>query len=113
MSLDLFATTARGCAELLGAELRALGAEQVRVRPAGCEFAGDLALAYRVCLWSRVAHRLLLEVARFAAADADDLYRGARDVPFERHLAEGATFAVDLRAVQGAPEVHSLFGAQR
>ncbi len=113
MTLALFASTARGCAELLADELRALGVATPRVRAAGCEFSGDLALAYRVCLWSRVAHRVLLEVARFPAEDADALYAGALSVPWEEHMNARTTFAVQIRATHGAPEVHGVFGAQR
>ena len=113
MTYRLFASTARGCSELLGEELRTLGVPAPRVRAAGCEFDGDLALAYRVCLWSRVAHRVLLEIARFPAADADALYAGALQVEWERHLDADTTFAVHLRATHGAPQVHGVFGAQR
>ena len=113
MTLRLFASAARGTAELLADELRALAANSVKVRAAGCEFEGDLDLAYRVCLWSRVAQRVLLEIARFPADDAESLYSGALTVEWERHLDAETTFVVDLRATGGAPEVHGVYGAQR
>ena len=54
-SLRLFASAPRGIEPLLADELRALGGGNVKETRAGVTFDGDLALAYRVCLWSRVA----------------------------------------------------------
>src|SRR5207245_2879761 len=42
-----FATTAKGMEELLAAELRALGAQAVAVRPGGVAFEGALDTGYR------------------------------------------------------------------
>ena len=67
-SPTFFATTPKGIEALLAAELRRLGAASVRETRAGVAFEGDLAVAYRACLWSRLANRILLPVARFAAA---------------------------------------------
>ena len=36
--------------------------------------------AYRICLWSRVANRVLLELAKFPAPTPEALYDGARAV---------------------------------
>ncbi len=44
---------------------------------AGVHFSGTLELAYRACLWSRLASRILLHIAEFDAADADALYAGS------------------------------------
>ncbi|MCK7581427.1 MAG: hypothetical protein MZV65_41210 [Chromatiales bacterium] len=41
-------------------------------------FEGDLALAYRACLWSRVANRVLLPLAQFPAPTPEALYAGVR-----------------------------------
>src|SRR3569832_1831997 len=62
-----FATTPKGLESLLLAELAALGAAELRETRAGVAFHGPLALAYRACLWSRLANRLLLPLADFAA----------------------------------------------
>ena len=57
------ATAPRGLADLAAAELRALGAHELSERTAGVRFAGELRIGYEACLWSRVASRVLLEVA--------------------------------------------------
>ena len=110
--LTLFATSPRGLEELLAAELTALGASDVRLQPGGVAFTGSLALAYRVCLWSRLASRVLLELLRGPAADADQLYSTVRRVEWRRHLDTDQTLAVDFTG-QNRNLVHTQFAAQR
>ena len=76
--LSLFATVPRGLESLLAGELRALGAAHVKQVRAGVAFSGSLETAYRTCLWSRVAGRVLLPVVNGTAADGDDLYKTAQ-----------------------------------
>lgn len=70
----MFATAPRGLEEMLADELQGLGLAQVRVRRGGAGFEADLAGAYRACLWSRVANRILLPLAEFEADDDDAPY---------------------------------------
>lgn len=111
-TLRLFATAARGLEPLLADELRALGAAGVKESRAGCAFAGTLETAYRVCLWSRLASRVLLPLAEVGAADADDLYEGVRSLAWEAHLASTGTLAVDF-TTSGSPITHTHYGALR
>jgi putative N6-adenine-specific DNA methylase len=76
-------------------ELRELGLRGVRAGRGGVRFAGETEDAMRACLWSRIAMRVLLPVADFAAPDADALYAGACQVRWEEHLTERQTFSVD------------------
>ena len=110
--MDFFATAPKGLEGLLADELRALGAADAHERRAGCAFTGDLALAYRVCLWSRVASRVLLPLVRFPAADPDQLYEGVRSVPWGDHLDPEGTLAVDV-ATRGSSSVHTHYAALR
>ena len=80
MSTRFFAPCAKGLEYLLRDELRALGADDAREALAGVHFSGPLELAYRACLWSRLASRVLLQLAEFDAADADALYAGVRTI---------------------------------
>ena len=113
-SLVLFATVPRGLEQVLAEELRALGAERVRPARAGVAFAGDLELAYRACLWSGVASRVLLNLARFPAPDGDALYAAVRELPWEEHLDPGGTLAVDATLAGRHPTIdHSHFAALR
>jgi 23S rRNA (guanine2445-N2)-methyltransferase / 23S rRNA (guanine2069-N7)-methyltransferase len=92
---EFFATTAKGLEDLLAGELRELGAERVALARAGVSFTGPLEVAYRACLWSRVANRILLPLASFPAETADALYSGVRSVPWADHVSRRGTIAVD------------------
>ncbi len=111
-TFSLFATTPKHMESLMVEELRALGAKEVRETRAGASFAGSLALAYRICLWSRIANRVLLVLARFPAATPEALYAGVRTIPWHEHLEVGNTFAVALNSSQ-SQITHSHFGAQK
>lgn len=88
-----FAVTSRGLEQALANELCDLGLRRPGVRPGGVSFRGSLADGYRVCLWSRTAVRVLLELHRFAATTPGELYDGVREVDWMRHFAPGSTLA--------------------
>ena len=107
----MFVTCARGLEELLRDEIAALGIAPARATVAGVHAEGDLAAAYRVCLLSRLASRVLWPLARFAAADARALYAGVQAIDWSAHLAPAGSLAVDANVAQSAL-AHSLFAAQ-
>jgi len=84
---------------LLAGELRSLGAEHVKQARAGVAFQGTLETAYRVCLWSRLAGRVLLPLATGPAADGDELYATTSRVDWDAHLGVDGTLAVDFSGV--------------
>ncbi|MGK2913039.1 MAG: bifunctional 23S rRNA (guanine(2069)-N(7))-methyltransferase RlmK/23S rRNA (guanine(2445)-N(2))-methyltransferase RlmL [Porticoccaceae bacterium] len=108
----LFISCPKGLEELLVKELGDLGAGSVKSRVAGVECGGDLALAYRICLWSRLANRVLLPLIRFPVNSADDLYAGVAGVDWAQHFGVDASIAVDFHGV-GAGINNTRFGAQR
>lgn len=109
---DFFATCPKGLEYLLVDELKALDAVEVHEALAGAYFRGDLETAYRACLWSRLASRILMPICEFDAADGDALYAGALAVDWPGHLADQATFAVD--AVGHSSGIsHSQYAALR
>lgn len=112
LSLELFATAPRGTADLLAAELRALGAETSGERGSGVYFTGSLESALKVCLWSRFAGRVLLLLGQGPATDADSLYESVQGVDWSAHLAPGATLAVDFHGRSTGLQ-HSVYGARR
>ena len=65
---QLFATTPKAMEDILAEELKQLGAEDVHPKLAGVSFNGDLAMAYRACLWSRTANRIFLPLSTLAAS---------------------------------------------
>ena len=106
--LSLFATVPRGLESLLAGELRGLGAAHVKQVRAGVAFSGSLETAYRACLWSRLAGRVLLPVTSGKAGDGDELYKTAQAVDWSRHLDVDATLAVDFTGVQREDPGHAL-----
>ena len=58
-----FVTAATATADLLAAELAALGIEGAREVQGGVACEGDLAAAYRACLESRIGLRVLWQLA--------------------------------------------------
>ena len=102
MTYRYFATAARGLEYLLADELRALGADDVRESRAGVYCRGDLATGYRLCLWSRIASRVLCELADFEAADAESLYTGVKALAWEDIHQRGASIAVEVNGTTPA-----------
>jgi 23S rRNA (guanine2069-N7)-methyltransferase / 23S rRNA (guanine2445-N2)-methyltransferase len=107
---DFIATAPQGAADLLAAELAALGADGIRERAWGATWSGTLASAYRACLWSRVASRVLLRLHEAPAATPEALYAAAQAIDWAAQLAPGATLAVDFDAVRSAI-THTHYGA--
>ena len=105
-----FATAPKGIESLLADELRQLGAAGVRETRAGVAFDGNLTVAYRACLWSRLANRILLPVARFAAATPEALYEGVQTVSWDEHLGVDDSLAIDFTTSQ-SQITHSQYGA--
>jgi 23S rRNA (guanine2445-N2)-methyltransferase / 23S rRNA (guanine2069-N7)-methyltransferase len=107
-----FATCPKGMEYLLRDELTALGACDAHEALSGVHFDGDTGLAYRACLWSRLASRILLPLAEFEAPDDPSLYRGVAAVDWSRHLGEDGTLAVDANSHASAL-THTRFLVQR
>jgi 23S rRNA (guanine2445-N2)-methyltransferase / 23S rRNA (guanine2069-N7)-methyltransferase len=111
MSLfPLFATAPKGIEPLLADELQALGITQVSPTRAGVTFQGSLAQAYRVCLWSRLANRVLLPLTTFSAPDPEALYQGVQTIAWHEHLSPDGTLAVDFSSLHSNID-HTHFGA--
>lgn len=109
---EIFVNCPKGLESLLRDELLAIGAESVRETVAGVYAFGNFELAYRACLWSRLANRVLLPLAKFEVASADDLYQGVGAVNWLEHMGSATTFAVDFVGHNDAIR-HSQFGAQK
>ena len=71
VSSPLFVACARRLEGLVAAEIESFGASALRERPGGVECEGDLAVVYRILLYSRFASRLLLRVDQVDAGDGD------------------------------------------
>ena len=107
---DYLVTAPTGAADLLAADLASFGGTECRDRPWGVTCRGPLEVAYRTCLWSRVASRVLLRLHTAPAATPEALYAAAREIDWSAHLAPGATLAVDFDSTRSVVS-HTRFGA--
>ena len=110
-SISLFASCPKGLESLLATELTELKADNVRETVAGVSFNGDMELAYRACLWSRLASRILLRLCEITADQRDNLYQGVQSVDWSDHLDQSTSFRVDFSG--STPDIqHTRYGAQ-
>lgn len=106
--LPLFASVPLGMEILLEQELQRLGAQALRRERAGVRFEADLETAYRICLWSRLAGRILLPIATFKAPDAKKLYAGVKAIRWRDHLKPEGSLAIDVtQSGQPSPELRN------
>ena len=104
-NIEFFASCLVGVEQALAAELKRLRVRHVRPLHGGVAFFGCPIDAERVCLWSRVASRVTAVVGRVNAGDADLMYAGAYDLPWEEVVAPGAKLAVRAHGIN--PELRN------
>lgn len=106
-------TAARGMLPLLETELKQIGIKQYKTEAGSIRFTGSLKEAYQVCLWSRVAVRVLMPIAHFTAETTDQLYHGIKGLVWEEHIdVEDTTLAIDFNSFRSKIH-HTQFGAQK
>lgn len=110
-SHPFFVTCAKGTEGALRRELVGLRIHGPKGATGGVSFAGSFMDGMKVCLHSRVAMRVLLEVAAFEVHDADDLYEGTRRVDWTDFVGRGMTIAVTATAQDNPNLRHSGFSA--
>ena len=77
----------------------------------GVWFEGPLRMAMAVCLHARVAVRVLMQLAEFEAASADDLYQGTRAVDWTAWLSTKSTLSVHASVRDSRELTHSGYAA--
>ncbi|MCJ8167840.1 bifunctional 23S rRNA (guanine(2069)-N(7))-methyltransferase RlmK/23S rRNA (guanine(2445)-N(2))-methyltransferase RlmL [Atopomonas sediminilitoris] len=95
-TFDLYLTCPKGLEQLLEAEATELGLTSPQGRLSGLAGQGSMEVAYRLCLWSRLANRVLLVLKRFAVSDAQDMYLQLCEMPWEDHVDAGGSIAVEF-----------------
>ena len=107
---ELYLTCPKGLEGLLADEARGLGLEDVREHTSALRGSADMETAYRLCVWSRLANRVLLVLKRFNMKNADDLYDGVNEVDWQEHLDAVGTLAVEFSG-HGSGIDNTHFGA--
>ncbi len=106
MTERFFAPCPRGLEPSLAAELELLQAQHVAAVDGGVSFSGPLDLAYTTNLQSRLASRVLWQVAHGAYRDEDDLYELVQKVRWPELFRADRTLRVDVSATRSP--LHSL-----
>ena len=106
------ATCPKGLELLLANELQELGATGVKETVAAVHFQGSVELAYRACLWSRLANRILLPLHSFMLNSADDLYQQCNDIAWESHFTAAQSIAIDFIGTSRHID-NTMYGSQR
>ena len=107
----LFATTPKAMEGLLANEIQSLGGLNIQHKMAGVAFQGTLETAYRCCLWSRTANRILLMLGSFEVTSQQDLYDGIYAIDWSKHMQADDTLAVSFSCKNNPAINHSHFGA--
>jgi 23S rRNA (guanine2445-N2)-methyltransferase / 23S rRNA (guanine2069-N7)-methyltransferase len=97
--------------QLLADELEAIGASEIKQTVAAVHFQGSLQVAYKACLWSRLANRILMPLLSFKLNSTDDLYTNSVEIPWEEHLTEDNSIAIDFIGTSKHID-NSMYGAQ-
>ena len=107
---EIVLTCPKGLEGLLLEEAKALGLEEAREQTAAVRGHAEIEVAYRLCLWSRLANRVLLVLSRFAMNNADELYDGVQAVDWRDHLEPSGSLAVEFSG-NGSGIDNTHFGA--
>lgn len=111
--LPAYISCPKGIETLLADELDTIGGLQLlKQRVGGLETtAASLVDLYRVCLWSRLANRVLLQLDSAAITNKDELREWVLQQPWSTHLSAAQSF--HIRLFGRIPGIqHSQYGAQ-
>jgi 23S rRNA (guanine2445-N2)-methyltransferase / 23S rRNA (guanine2069-N7)-methyltransferase len=106
----LVLTSPKGLETLLLDEATELGLQDGRAQVAAVQGLGSLETPYRLCLWSRLANRVLLVLGRFPVDNAEALYQAVRGIDWSEHLLPSGSLAVEFTG-RGAGIDNTHFGA--
>ncbi|GAA0821871.1 bifunctional 23S rRNA (guanine(2069)-N(7))-methyltransferase RlmK/23S rRNA (guanine(2445)-N(2))-methyltransferase RlmL [Colwellia sp. D2M02] len=107
---QFLALTSPGIEVLLSDEIKSLGGENVIQKPEGVYFDASMAVGYKICLWTRLATRVMLKLGEGDALNKDKLFATANTINWPDIFTSNTTFAIDF--VGYSEEIrNSQFGA--
>jgi len=90
----LVITCPKGLESLLAEEITQLGAQSVKLGVAFVSCDADQVMGYKICLWSRLASRVLHPLSQFPIKNADDMYNQLMQINWLEHMSDRQTFRV-------------------
>ncbi len=106
------ATSPKGFEYLLVDELIALGATSAHEGLTQVSFESSWETLYSICLWTRLANRILYPIETFECEDNTVLYEKVKTIEWDCHFSAEDSFAVDFVSRKSNIQ-HQQFGAQR
>ncbi|KKO50531.1 23S rRNA methyltransferase [Arsukibacterium sp. MJ3] len=110
--LEFWALTSKGVEELLADEIRHHHGEVIKVSMGVVRFKAELNSAYQLCLWSRLATRIMRLIQSEAVTAESDLYQIARKIDWPQLMTIRQTLAVDCVGKHATID-NSQFGGMR
>lgn len=107
---ELILTCPKSLESLLKDEASELGLMVAKEHIAHVQGLADMATAYKLCLWSRLANRVLLVIKRFPIVNAQDLYDGIYTIDWHDHLTATGSLAIEFSG-KGSGIDNTHFGA--
>ena len=98
--LNFFAPCPRGLEALLVGELRGLGALDPKAASGGAAFRGDMQICWRANLGSRLASRVLMQLAHFPYKTEQDVYAATLALDWPALFAVERSIRVDVNATR-------------
>ncbi len=108
---QFYASCPPGLEGLLIDELTEIGATELKEHPTHVTFQGDLAVAYKACLHSRLANRIYLILLHDRAESTEQFYDKINGVEWGWHFDSHHSFVVDCVSRKNNFITHSGFGA--
>ena len=99
-TFNLFASCPIGIEEALAQELKNLGFQDIQAGRSGVRLRTNWQGVMRANLYSRLAIRILVQVAHAPVSTEDDIYELARQVHWERWFGAEQTLRVDTSAIR-------------
>ena len=110
MRYELIATAAFGLEAVVRRQIEKIGCEVIRTEDGKVTFAGDERDIVRANLHLRSADRVLIRMGEFEARTFEDLFRGVRDISWEKLVPSDGKVIVTGTSVKSA--LHSVPACQ-
>jgi 23S rRNA (guanine2445-N2)-methyltransferase / 23S rRNA (guanine2069-N7)-methyltransferase len=111
MNLYLFISCPRGLEYLLEDEVRQLGLKISKVNPQGVYGEASLAVAYHLCIWSRIANRIQIILFNGNAHNQETVYQLCNQFHWQTVFSPQKTFAIEFHGQ--SPQIRNgMYGAQ-
>ena len=94
LTWSMLATCARGFEPMLANELQTLGVNSPHISSGAVCFSANFELAMKLCLWSRIANKLEVQIGDAYAVNENDLYELGKKLPLEPWFSASSTFCV-------------------